>query len=207
VHHVEDPGDYAPTFPYGHGDVEASLVLAEPVTKKARSEAEDGPTGSSIRLKISDSKYNLSGPKGDLPLTKKIFEQFNKTGKDNFLFASKAKSSWRRCESALRWYRKFGKETGTLAIWPTDESADQQFLSWLGVQKTLSGGTAKQYFEELKSLQILMGMDPETNWGREKRTAAIIKGIENVKRGHKQPVWDPVTWHILREIRRESYRC
>jgi len=74
-------------------------------------------------------------------------------------------------------------------------------LSWLGTRKTISGTTAKQYFEDFKNLQVLMGFDPDPNLGREKRTAALIKGLENVKKGNRKPARAPVSFETLKSIR------
>jgi len=65
----------------------------------------------------------------------------------------------------------------------------------------ISGSTAKQYFEDLKNLKILMGCEVDPDPGREKRTAAKIRGLENVKPGKKNLSRDPVTYKTLKEIR------
>jgi len=116
--------------------VESLADAEEPGAKRTKVDVDGGPTGSGAGLSCAKIKYSTDGPGPDLPHLRAIFNQFGKTEKTNFLYASLARSTWNRYEVAVKWFKIFCREIGTKTVWPTNEEEDRKFLSWLGTRKT-----------------------------------------------------------------------
>ena len=142
-----------------------------------------------------------------LKYVNRFFKHANK-GKDDIcsrlLFASLAKKTWCKYNSALRAFTEFTKEEHECRLWPLNSESEIKFVTWLFETKKLSHTTIVSYLSAIRNLHGFLGICPAETSSKD-RLAKILKGIKNLKagrtlKGNKGTI--PVTVRFLRDLRR-----